>query len=49
MHHQEGIDVCGRSHHLGEEEEDAEADDLKAEEAVVGVAEEALEDKANEI
>ena len=39
----------GRSTNLGEEEEEADADDFKAEEAAVGVVEEAVEDEAKEI
>ena len=45
-HHQEGMDRYGRSTQLGEEEEDSEATDLKAEETAVGVVEEAAEDEA---
>ena len=40
------MDRYFRSTHLGEEEEEAEADDFKAEEAVLGVVEEAAEDDA---
>ena len=39
----------GRSTQLGYEEEEAEAADLKAEEAAVGVFEEAAGDEAKEI
>ena len=48
-HHQEDIDRDGRSIHLGQEEEGAEADYLKEEQAAVEVVEEAMEDKAKEI
>ena len=36
----------GRSNHMGEEEEEEDAVDLNAEESAVGVAEEAVEEKA---
>ena len=39
------MDGDGRSTHMGEEEDEAEADDLKSEEAVVGVVKEATEDE----
>ena len=45
-HHQEGTDRYGRSTHLKEEEDETEATYLEAEEAEVGVVEEAAEDKA---
>ena len=35
----------GRSNHLGEEEEEAEVADLNAEEAMIGVVEEAASEK----
>ena len=38
-----------RSTHMGEEEEDAEVTNLKAEESAVGVVEEAAEEEANKI
>ena len=41
-HNQEGVDGDGMSTHLGEDEKDSE-------EAVVGVVEEAVEEKAKEI
>ena len=43
------MDRGGRSTHLEEEEEEAEVEEMKAEEAVVGVFEEAAEDRAKEI
>ena len=43
------MNVDGRSTHLVEEEEEVEAEALKAEEAAVGVVEESKEEKANEI
>ena len=48
-HHQEGMDVDRRSTHLGEEEQEAEAADLKAEESAVGVVNKSAEDEAKEI
>ena len=39
----------GRSNQLGEEEEEAEADNFKEEEAAAGVANETAEDEAKEI
>ena len=36
------MDVYGRSTQLGEEEEEAEASNLKAEEAAIGAVEEAV-------
>ena len=43
------MDGDGRSTHLVEEEEEAEVADLKADQDVVGVVEEAAKDKAKEI
>ena len=48
-HHQEGMDGDGRSKNLKDEEEESEASDLKAEEAVVGVVKEAADVNAKEI
>ena len=42
------MDGDGRSTHLGEEEEEAQVSNLKAEEATVGVVEEASEYEAKE-
>ena len=42
-HHQEGMVVHGMSNQIGEEEEEEEADNFKAEEAVVGVVEDSAE------
>ena len=43
------MDGDGRSTQMGEKEEEVEAVDLKSEEAVLGVSEEAVEDEAKEI
>ena len=42
-HHQEGMDGDGKSTHIGEEEEEVEANYLKAEESAVWVVKEAAE------
>ena len=42
------MDGYGRSTHLVEKEEEAEAEDLKAEEAAVGVVGETVEDESKE-
>ena len=46
IHHREGMDIHGRSTNLGEKEEDTEATALNADEADVGVSEEAAQDEA---
>ena len=43
------MDIDSRSTHLGYEDEEAEADNLKSGESVVVVVEEATEDEAQEI
>ena len=48
-HHQEGMNRSRSSTHLGEEEEEIETSDLKADQAVVWVFEEATEEEAKEI
>ena len=48
-HHQEGMDEDSRSTQLVEEGEETEAADFKAEEAAVGVVQEAVEEEKKEI
>ena len=48
-HHKEGIGRDGRSTHMGGEKEGAEADDLEADEFVLGMVKEATGDKEKEI
>ena len=43
------MDIDSRSTHLGEEKEEANVEDLKAEEAAVGMVEEAADDESKEI
>ena len=46
-HHHEGMDRDGRSTHLEEDEEETMAAYLKADEAVLGVFKESVEEEAN--
>ena len=49
IYNQEGIDGYERSNQIGEEKVEAEATNMKLEEAAFGVVEEAAEDKAKEM